>query len=281
MVILKNDEVFLFTMIPRIIHYCWFGDNPKPKKVLDNIANWKKKLPDYKFVEWNDNHLHLANNNRYVKEAYQVRKFAFVSDYFRIYALWTEGGIYLDTDITLSQFFDSFDSFLELEFFSCYENWRGIIHPISTATLGASKSNDFVKEILDTYEHDRFIKNGELDLTTNVERITTILRNKNLVSEPFDKFNTLKISPKEIIFPSYYFCEEIEGYLNYCVHQFYVSWKDDTDNVIIPIKVKQPFKVKFRINKKIQFVRLNKEIIPNKILVSFSFKKKKYAFIIV
>jgi hypothetical protein len=269
-------------MIPKIIHYCWFGDNPKPKKVLANIANWKKKLPDYKFVEWNDNHLHLANNNQYVKEAYQTRKFAFVSDYFRIYALWTEGGIYLDTDITLSQKFDSFDHFLGLEFFSCYENWREIIHPISTATLGASKCNNFVKEILDTYEHDSFIKSGEVDLTTNVERITTILKNKNLVSEPFDKFDTLKISPKEIIFPSYYFCEEIEGYLNYCVHQFNASWKDDdVKDMNIQTKMKQPFKVKFRVNNKVKFVKLNQEIIPNQILFSFSIKKKKYAFIIV
>lgn len=265
-------------MIPKIIHYCWFGNNPKPKKVIDNILNWKIKLPDYKFIEWNDTHLHLANNNLYVNEAYLDRKFAFVSDFFRLYALWNEGGIYLDTDIYLSQ---SFDPFLDLDFFSCYENWEGIIHPISTATLGASKNNNFVKEILDTYNDDRFIKNGKPDVTTNVERVTTILKTKNLVTEPFDKFDILNISPKEIIFPSHYFCEKIDGYNNYCVHLFHASWKDKISDIDTSFGVKNPYKIKFKVNKKIQFVKLNQETISNKILIAFSYKKKKYALIIV
>lgn len=265
-------------MIPKIIHYCWFGNNPKPQKVIDNILSWGRKLPDYKFIEWNDTHLYLAKNNFYVNEAYLNRKFAFVSDFFRLYALWNEGGIYLDTDICLSQ---SFDSFLDLDFFSCYENWRGIIHPISSATLGASKNNNFVKEILDTYDHDRFIINGKPDVTTNVERITNILKTKNLVTEPFDKFDTLSISPKEIIFPSHYFCEKIKGYENFCVHEFDGSWKDKTDDISTLMEPKHPYKVKFRMNKKIQFVRLNHETISNKILFKFSIKKKKYALIFV
>ncbi|MBI0103532.1 glycosyltransferase family 32 protein [Gilliamella sp. W8145] len=264
-------------MIPKIIHYCWFGNNPKPKKVLKNIEDWKEKLPDYKFVEWNDNHIKLINN-QYVSEAYEARKFAFVSDFFRIYALLTEGGIYIDTDVTISK---SFDSFLDLDFFSCYENWREIIHPISTATLGAVKNNPFIKEILDTYENDKFIKNGVPDLTTNVERITTLLKNKNLVSEPYNKFDTLKLSSKEIIFPSHFFCENIEGYDNYCVHEFYASWKDDVEDIAIQTEVKKAFKVKFKLNKKVVFVKLKQETIPNKILFSFSFNQKKYAFIII
>lgn len=264
-------------MIPKIIHYCWFGNNPKPKKVLDNIQDWKKKLPDYKFVEWNDSHLNLTNN-QYVKEAYQARKFAFVADFFRVYALFNEGGVYLDTDITLSK---SFDPFLNLDFFSCYENWREIIHPISTATLGAAKSNLFIKEILDSYENNKFIINGEPDVTTNVERITTLLKNKKLVAEPYNKFDTLNISSKEVIFPSHYFCEKIEGYVNYCVHEFYASWKDDSNDEIIHTEQEQPYKVKFKLNKKVVFVKLKQETIPNRILASFSFKKKKYAFITI
>lgn len=264
-------------MIPKIIHYCWFGKNPKSKKVLDNLVDWKNKLPDYEFVEWNDSHLTLTNN-LYVAEAYQVKKYAFVSDYFRLYALYHHGGIYLDTDITLTQ---TFDDFLNLDFFSCYENWRDIIHPISTATLGAVKHNRFIKEILDSYQHDKFLINGEPDLTTNVERVTTILKHKRLVDEPFNKFDTLYISDNEIIFPSHYFCEKIDGYNNYCVHQFYASWKDEVTEKVIPIEVKKTFKRKCRIYKRLYFVRLNQEKISNKILMSFSLKKRKYAFIII
>ncbi|ORF62909.1 hypothetical protein B5801_00285, partial [Gilliamella apicola] len=79
---------------------------------------------------------------------------------------------------------------------------------------------------------------------------------------------------KEVIFPSHYFCEKIENYDNYCVHEFYASWKDDSNDEI-------PYKVKFKVNEKVVFVKLKQETIPNRILASFSFKKKKYAFITI
>ena len=85
-------------MIPKIIHYCWFGGKEKPKEVNDYILTWKKVLPDYQVIEWNESNVDL-DFNRYVKEAYGKKKYAFVSDVCRLYALKEMGGVYLDTDV--------------------------------------------------------------------------------------------------------------------------------------------------------------------------------------
>ena len=85
-------------MIPKIIHYCWFGGKEKPKDVLDCIASWKKYCPDYKIIEWNETNYDV-HKNQYMSDAYKERKWAFVSDYARIDVVYTYGGIYLDTDV--------------------------------------------------------------------------------------------------------------------------------------------------------------------------------------
>ncbi|EKT54174.1 glycosyltransferase family 32 protein [Providencia burhodogranariea] len=103
-------------MIPKIIHYIWVGDNQKPQFVLDCIATWKKYLPDYEIMEWGNECLKIIDN-AYAHEAYENKKWAFVSDYIRLYALYKHGGIYLDTDVEVTK---NFDDFLALDFFSGY-----------------------------------------------------------------------------------------------------------------------------------------------------------------
>ena len=85
-------------MIPKKIHYCWFGRNPLPPLALKCIASWKEYCPDYEIKEWNEDNFDL-NCNAYVREAYEARKWAFITDYVRLYALVNEGGIYMDTDV--------------------------------------------------------------------------------------------------------------------------------------------------------------------------------------
>ena len=92
-------------MIPKIIHYCWFGRNEKPLEVKKCINSWKKILPDYQIVEWNEENFDISNN-LYAEEAYRDRKYAFVSDVARVYALINLGGIYLDTDVEVYRSFD-------------------------------------------------------------------------------------------------------------------------------------------------------------------------------
>ena len=92
--------------IPHIIHYCWFGSTKKPKEVQAFIDSWKVKLPDYTFMEWTEGNCDLCNEIDYVKEAYEAKKYAFVSDYIRVKKLVEYGGIYLDTDVRIVRRFD-------------------------------------------------------------------------------------------------------------------------------------------------------------------------------
>ena len=127
--------------IPKLIHYCWFGNNKKPEIVLKCIESWNKYLPDYEIREWNDNDLKECTN-KYVQQAYKHKKWAFISDYFRLYALYNYGGIYFDSD---NEVFKSFDDFLDLNFFTGFENYYDAIKPF-TAVVGAKKGNKIVKE---------------------------------------------------------------------------------------------------------------------------------------
>ena len=85
-------------MIPKIIHYCWFGRKPLPKSALKCIASWRKYMPDYEIKEWNEDNYDV-NVIPYTKEAYEAKKYAFVSDYARFWILYNYGGIYFDTDV--------------------------------------------------------------------------------------------------------------------------------------------------------------------------------------
>ena len=92
-------------MIPRIIHYCWFGRGQMPEMALKCIESWHKHMPDYRYKLWNEDNFDI-NSVPYVKEAYEARKFAFVTDYVRLYALYHEGGIYMDTDVEVLKPYD-------------------------------------------------------------------------------------------------------------------------------------------------------------------------------
>ena len=93
-------------MIPKVIHYCWFGGNPLPEEAKRCIESWKKYCPDYKIIEWNENNYDV-NSNEYMKSAYKEKKWAFVSDYARIDVVYKYGGIYMDTDVELVKGLDN------------------------------------------------------------------------------------------------------------------------------------------------------------------------------
>lgn len=93
-------------MIPKKIHYCWFGRGPLPELARKCIASWRKYLPEYEIKEWNEDNFDL-DAYPYVREAYDSRKFAFVTDVVRLYALYNEGGIYMDTDVEVLKPLDS------------------------------------------------------------------------------------------------------------------------------------------------------------------------------
>lgn len=96
-------------MIEKVIHYCWFGGAEKNEIILTCIESWKKFCPDYKIIEWNENNFDI-NMCDFIKEAYENKKWVFVSDFVRLYVLYNYGGIYLDTDVELMDSLDEWEN---------------------------------------------------------------------------------------------------------------------------------------------------------------------------
>lgn len=209
-------------MIPKKIHYCWFGGNPLPKMALRCIESWKKYCPDYEIIEWNEKNFDV-DCCAYVKEAYAAKKWAFVSDYARLYVLVKYGGIYMDTDVELVK---SLDKYLVFEAFSGFESTG----QIPTGIMAAKQGQEFFIELLKEYDDIHFLKDdGTLDLTTNVQRITrTCLKNGLALN------NTKQTVKGFTFFPMDYFCpkdavtRELKKTNNtVAIHHFDGSWMDN------------------------------------------------------
>ncbi|CDH04386.1 glycosyl transferase [Xenorhabdus bovienii] len=207
-------------MIPKKIHYVWVGDKPKPQFVLDCIQTWKKFLPDYEIVEWGNQSLEGIHND-YVDEAFKHKKWAFVSDYLRLFALYNEGGIYLDTDVEVT---NNFDKFLNLDFFSCYENYKQQCYPITSAVMGANRQNKIILELLREYENIHFENKNGLNLETNIIKITRYFEDKFGFLPPYNGYQQSELTHNSCIFPFYYFCTPEYGKTNYAIHHFNGSW---------------------------------------------------------
>ena len=155
-------------MIPKMIHQWWFGRGEKPELAIRCIESWRKYCPDYEIIEWNEENFDV-NCNQYVKEAYEAKKFAFVSDYVRLYALYTCGGVYMDTDVEVLK---SLDGFLVHEAVSGFEN----ASQIQTGFMACRKGFPVFKELLSYYDTVKFIHpDGALNTTTNVVIITELM----------------------------------------------------------------------------------------------------------
>ena len=197
-------------MIPKVIHYCWFGRGEMPELALKCIESWHKHMPDYEYKLWNEDNFDI-DSNRYV------------TDYVRLHALCTEGGIYMDTDVEVLK---PYDDLLHLTGFIGFEGTKSIL--IGTGTIACQPEGDWVTEIIQTYDDARFVlPDGRYDLTANPVRITRIMAKKGLVQ------NGLEQDYKDMhIFPTEYFCpKQTSGEMfltdnTYCDHHFMGSWRD-------------------------------------------------------
>lgn len=159
--------------IPKIIHYCWFGGNPKPQLVLNCIESWKKYCPDFEIREWNEQSFDI-NAVQYVKEAYEAKKWAFVSDYVRLYALNKFGGVYLDTDV---QLYKPIDIFLTDDMFWGFESRDFVM----TAIFGSKPGHVMLGRYIAEYNEKHFVKeDGSFDMLPNPYVITKRLAEKGL-----------------------------------------------------------------------------------------------------
>lgn len=201
-------------MIPKIIHYCWFGGKEKPQSVIDFIENWRVKCPDYIIKEWNESNFDVYSIP-YVKEAYKSKKFAFVSDVARLYALKEEGGIYLDTDIRLLK---SFDNMLMLKSFIGKEK----PFLLSTAVMGAEKECSWVSSFFATYKNKHFIsRSGVLNVVPNTVLLTNHFNREFLFRhEGVEIFDVDFFCAKNFLSGEYLITDN-----TIAVHEFSGSWK--------------------------------------------------------
>lgn len=206
----------------KVIHYCWFGGNPLPKMAKKCIESWKKFLPDFEIKEWNENNFDI-NVCPFVKEAYENKKWAFVSDYARIYALHTEGGMYFDTDFEVLK---NMDKLLEDEFFMGYEDDECF----STAIIWAKeKESKYTKEILEYYDKlEGFDPNGNIWDYANPRIITNIIKKfqKQKLENGIEVYdNKFKVYPVEYFNPiNYDYSEKRYTENTYAVHYFNATW---------------------------------------------------------
>jgi mannosyltransferase OCH1-like enzyme len=206
--------------IPKIIHYCWFGGKDKPEIVKKCITTWKDVLTDYTIFEWNEKNFDITINS-YVYEAYRGGKFAFVSDFVRVFALYHFGGIYLDTDVEV---FKKFDDMLHHDSFWGFEQENYI----ATSTIGAIEGNKLIKMFLESYNNKSFInEDGSYNDFTNVAIITEILREQGI--KLTGEYQVLE--NKGTFYPQSYFspydyinCRNLTTKDTYAMHYFYKSW---------------------------------------------------------
>lgn len=206
-------------MIPKVIHYCWFGGKPLPPLAIKCLESWKKYCPDYEIKRWDETNFDV-NYNTYVKEAYESKKWAFITDVVRLYALVNEGGIYMDTDVEVIK---PLDDLLIYNAVSGFENDA----QIPTGLMACIKGYSLFNELLHEYDDLHFIReDGVMDMTTNVVRITNKCLNYGFV--PNNKKQTINgftLLPKDYLCPKSYLDGKIYLTNNtYTIHHFAGSW---------------------------------------------------------
>lgn len=206
-------------MIPKIIHYCWFGKKDLPPEAKRCIASWKKMCPDYDIIRWDENNFDV-NQNPFIKAAYEAKKWAFVSDYARLKVVYDNGGIYLDTDVELRKNLDS------LREHGCYIGIQQNEFLCTTGLgFGATKSNPVVLKMLESYDDLTFSESHTLELSCPLLN-NAVIRSYGLVSN-----TEITDLPEVTVYPPQYFdpyggenllCNE-----TYSVHHYAASWTSE------------------------------------------------------
>ena len=215
-------------MIPKKIHYFWFGNKQKPDQILEYIKSWKKNFPDYDIIEWNEDNFDV-NCCKYTQEAYAAGKYAFVSDYARLYVLYNYGGIYFDTDIEVCR---SFDMLLS--------NHKMVLgfedkHYVLTAFMASEPGMKCIYELIQKYNSKSFVKdNGKYDTLPNPVIVTDILEKNGLVANgkrqmfqpeceifPYDFFSAFNIAKQKLIVTEN----------TVCIHHCMWSWQTRREKI--------------------------------------------------
>ena len=212
-------------MIPRILHYCWFGRGDMPELVQTCIASWHKHMPNWTYILWSEDNFDIASAPLYVQEAYTEKKYAFVSDYVRLWALEREGGLYMDVDFEVYKSFD--DLMDKYSAFAGYEGSKK--NPVMMGVLAAEAHHPWIKGMMATYADRRFVKDdGSLDLTSNTGYFYDRMVEKGFIADGIEKdWNGVHICPVECFCPGLTTGENLRCEHTYCEHKGLHSWSGD------------------------------------------------------
>ena len=203
--------------IPKVIHYCWFGGNPLPDKVIRCIESWKKVMPDYEIKCWDESNFPF-DKYRFAQEAMANKKWAFIADIARLHALYYEGGIYLDTDVEM---LNPLDGFLMEDGFTSYES----LNLIAMAAIGFKRHHPWIAEMLLWYDcihcDDDYT---EIANTKVVSKITKLHYRAKLNGEELVLPCSLHIYPRDFFSPRFEKDQWLVTDRTYCIHHFTGMW---------------------------------------------------------
>lgn len=211
------------SVIPQVIHCCWFGGKPLTPLAQKCIESWNKYLPEYPIITWNEKTFDV-DSVPFTQEAYNCKKYAFVSDYVRLWALYHYGGIYMDTDVEV---ISDLDKFMNFQAFSGFEQ----DNYMPTGIMAAVPHHPWIHRMLEHYRGRSFFDpDGTMDLKPNVIFMTELAEKEFGLK----RGNELQILKDDVhIFPNDYFCpmvwetREIKLTPNtHTIHHFAYSWKE-------------------------------------------------------
>lgn len=224
-------------MIPHIIHYCWFGETPIPSLAEECIASWKKYMPDWEYKQWDETNFDIAAAPLYVRQAYEAKKFAFVSDYVRLWALEQYGGLYMDIDFLV---FRSFEDLMDK--YAAFAGVEGCKRQaVMMGVIASEPHGVWVTDMLHTYAARTFIKeDGSLDLTPNTTYFSDRLESQGYIPDGKEKDVYVSINNRQStidnrqfflhVLPVWAFCpvlttgEDVRTSETYCEHKGLRSW---------------------------------------------------------
>ena len=209
-------------MIPRTIHYCWFGSSPLPALAEECIASWHRFMPDWEYKLWNEENFDVQSTP-YTAEAYAAGKYAFVSDYVRLLALCQEGGVYLDVDFEVYKPFDTLLSF------PAFAGIEGSKHkPVMMGVCASEPRGQWVQQMIMAYDDLHFLRpDGSLDMTTNVQRLTDLMTIHGFRHDGSEQdYLDLHIFPTDYFSPRQTTGEYFRTPRTYCEHHALGSWSD-------------------------------------------------------
>ena len=246
-------------MIPKIIHFTWFSNDPYPPEILQCMESWKNVLPEYTFIHWNMERIKDINVP-FLKEAIQEKKWAYASDYVRLYAVYNYGGIYLDTDVLV---YHNFNNLLNNPFFIGRENsWHlqghSTVSYLSSHCFGAEKRHWFLRETFRYYENSNFVRCSCDDIPNEIRLnlilepyVQAILAQKYGYDWNYSANHLQKLNDSVFIYPSEAFDATSAKYdgIKYCKHLAAGGWREkELYNPKISFKYKIKWRIIFVIN---------------------------------